>query len=276
MRTILIALLTSLPVFAAPNTGTIVAHLQLSDSVRQQLASGAITVKITASSNLAVTTTSDTARFDDVPPGHYSLRAFITAPREMYVVNPNDVVNVDVKPGAVTEATMAIPSLIVSGHVTYRGEPVRGQMQLWASSHTRDDWGFTVPFDEQCGFFFPLPHAGDWDVDVIWDHGKASTPLSHFAINGPRDIALPEGSIAGAVVDEQGNAVPGAHVRAVQGRAMAYTTANADGLFTIEGLPAGKWNVETHSGRQATSQPVAVELAENGVKEHVVVRVGGK
>jgi hypothetical protein len=261
-------LLAAIPAFAERLT----VHLQLSDSVRAALQRGDLKGFYVGVDDRSVFTTETTAVLDGVDPGKRSLRVIFNARTGYWALDPNGI-PVDVKPGA--EVTVPVDALFVTGTIALHGKPFHGSMNLWPSERTRKSWGFSVPADEDGKFAFPLPRAGAYDLQLGWKNRGQSASLPRFEFVGPEaNIVLPEGTIAGRVVDAQGKGVVGMKVLAKLDAStprplVAVSTSDADGNFSIEGLPAGTWAVE------AGGKPVQdVVLTDGQHKDGVLVHVG--
>ncbi|HEV2719880.1 MAG TPA: hypothetical protein VG323_07650, partial [Thermoanaerobaculia bacterium] len=88
----------------------------------------------------------------NVGPGKTSVRAFLRAGGQIYVVNPKDT-NVDVAPDAPAMVTVPVHALFITGTVTQNGKLFPGhQMNIFPSvppaPPSRDNFGFAVPFKD--------------------------------------------------------------------------------------------------------------------------------
>jgi hypothetical protein len=261
-------LLAAIPAFAERLT----VHLQLSDSVRAALQRGDLKGFYVGVDDRSVFTKETTAVLDGVDPGKRSLRVIFSARTGYWALDANGI-PVDVKPDA--EVTVPVDALFVTGTIALHGKPFHGNMNLWPSERVpHKSWGFSVPADEEGKFAFPLPHAGAYDLQLGWKDRGQSASMPHVEFNSPEaHIEMPEGTIAGRVVDAEGKGVTGvkvlAKLEASPRPLLALSTSDADGNFAIEGLPAGTWTVE------AGNKPVQdVVLTDGQRKEGVLVHVG--
>jgi uncharacterized protein YfaS (alpha-2-macroglobulin family) len=73
--------------------------------------------------------------------------------------------------------------------------------------------------------------------------------------------------IMGTVVDQRGGAMEGAAVTAlsVSGGAPRNTRVNADGRFTLAGIPAGEYDVKVSNGAASVSRRITLEVRDRGV-----------
>jgi hypothetical protein len=172
---------------------TVNVHLDLSPSVAERLHDGTISaIKVMAmrenwKPGVMAETISDTAVLRELtPPGNYTVRAFLLIKGTLYVVDP-DGTAIDVQPGSESDVHVPIDSLIVEGTTLYHGQPLRGQMSIRPSEHKPGNWGFAVPFDKDGKFAFPLPHAGNWDLDIASRALKGSAKLTNYEF-GPSDV----------------------------------------------------------------------------------------
>ncbi len=263
-----ILLLAAVPAFAERVT----VHLDLSDSVRAALGRGDIKGVYVSVAGHSVLTKETTTIVDDVPPGKASERAFLNTGRGNYVVNPKEP-PVDVKAGV--EVTVPIHSLLVIGTLSLHGKPVHGNIHFWPSEPSRDNWGFVVASDEEGRFIAPLPHAGPYDLAVDWRNRVQIAMVPHVEFREPEArIDLPDGVVAGRVVDADGKGVAGVKVLAMLNASKpppvgGLAVTDLDGNFAIEGLIGGTFQL---SAAEWPSIDVVVPDGER--KEGVLLRVG--
>jgi hypothetical protein len=263
-------LLAAIPAFAERVT----VHLQFSDSVRAAIARGDIQNIAVGIDDRTIVTKETTAVIDNVDPGMRKLHAILmTRQHGNFVADANPML-VDVKPGV--EVTVPVDVLFVTGEASLHGKPFHGDINVWPSERVpHQSWGFSAPADEEGKFAFPVPRAGAYDLQMTWKNRGQSAPLPRFEFKGTEaHIAMPEGTIAGRVVDAEGKGVQGVKVIAKLNASTpqqfgALAMSDVDGNFSIEGLPAGTWTVE------AGGKPVQdVVLTDGERKEGVLVRVG--
>jgi hypothetical protein len=266
----------------------LVIHLDLTDSIREHLAAERIkTIKVIASSPRAKTLSVDTKEpmvtFEEALPGKWTVRPLLVMGGSTYVVDPPQGIEVEVPAGTRIDLTVPVRGLVFAGRVTVAGEPVRGhgQMNLRPSEPNSGDWGFAVPFDNEGRFAFPLPRAGKRDLIVASRKISTMVPGFHFReadARGEMEIELPEGVIAGRVVDIDGNAVPSVRVSASlehEGKdrpVTAGTVSDDKGEFEIQGLVGGRWTVAA-SNPKASSEPLQVSLLSDSRTEGVLLRL---
>jgi iron complex outermembrane recepter protein len=84
-----------------------------------------------------------------------------------------------------------------------------------------------------------------------------------------RLLAQSGGTISGAVLDQLGKSIPGAKVTAKSdaGAVSGSTTTDADGHFTIGGLAAGTYSVETTSPGFALNSRRGVQISAGGTQD---------
>jgi len=189
---ILALLLLAVPAFAE----TVTVHFDVSNSVRDAMARGEIkALRVQIATQGFHDTKTTTAVVKDVAPGTWTARAFIQTAAETYVVDPAGV-KVEVVPGLPADVTVPVHSIFVTGSVA-RGDKPLHQFSVRPSEHKPGTWGFAAPIDSEGRFAFPVPHAGDYDLEVWLEGRKRLTTIEHFPIkDGDRDIhvALPEAS----------------------------------------------------------------------------------
>jgi len=83
--------------------------------------------------------------------------------------------------------------------------------------------------------------------------------------------------ITGAVVDQQGGALEGATVtvRGVSNGAARSTWVNADGQFSLAGIPEGEYEVQVSNGAETVSRRVTLQVRDRGVLSVVLRQPGG-
>lgn len=90
------------------------------------------------------------------------------------------------------------------------------------------------------------------------------------------DLLLEEarGGIRGAVRDEAGAPIAGAHVIAQSSSGWAQTKTDAAGAFALPGLPEGAWRLHAVAPGYAASPRLDVTLALDGALDGIALRVG--
>jgi hypothetical protein len=298
-RTVALALLL-MPFLFSPGsllaeTGSpsdVVIHLDLTDSVRAYLKNGR-TIKVSAfkvqplsmshNPGAVADTKTDTALLHALPPGSWKIVTMIDM-GPLYLME--DDRQIEVPPGTRIEETISIPGIIATGRVTLHGRPLYGQMSLWPVDGD-NKWGFSVSFDKAGRFAFYLPHPGKWDLQMMGREESVSALIPGFEI---RDIdalheitiQLPDGAIAGKVLDDAENGVAGVRIVArlagPDRRPIgAETVSGKDGVYTLEGLAAGTWVVEAPAPRvrfpTIAFEPLTIALSSESRKEGVVLHV---
>jgi len=269
MARLLALLLVAVPAFASD----VFVHLDLSDSMRAGLESGAIQalrVEIAAPHREAriVETKQPVAIVSDVDAGTWRLRAFVLTRDATYIVHPRGE-EIAVAADTRADVLVQVPALFVSGTMTLRGTPFAGRMLLSPSQRDRASWSVAVPLDEKGRFAFPVPWPGEWDLQLYARGAETSARVPRVAFRTTRvDVALPEGAIRGRVVDASGHGVAGVRVLATLNEDVAGGTVSGnDGRFTLDALLGGTWTL-TVPGQK----PVKVELPEGARKDVVLLR----
>jgi hypothetical protein len=193
-RSLILALLLLLTVPAFAEDVTV--HLDVSDSVRDAMARGQIkALRVAIATQGYADTTTTTATISNVAPGTWTARAIILTAMTQYVVDPAGM-KVDIAAGVPSVLTLPVHSIFVTGSVALQGKQLH-QFSVWPSERKPGTWGFAAPIDGEGRFAFPVPHAGDYNMEVWLEGRKRLTTIEHFPIkDGDREIhvALPEDS----------------------------------------------------------------------------------
>ena len=120
--------------------------------------------------------------------------------------------------------------------------------------------------------------AGYLEVRGRTPVGRASSGASKIDLNLEHDRGPFNGmaEMTGSVVDQQGGALEGATVTAlgVSVGAARSTWVNANGRFTLAGIPAGEYDVIVSNGAESVSRRVGLKVRDRGVLS-VVLRQAG-
>ncbi len=267
-----------------PPPSELVVHFDVSDSLLHHLREGLFKLKVFASvpaapgrAPITLEATEPTATFADFPPGKWRLFTAIALDKP-FIADKNPV-EVEVPAGTRIDVTVPVPGLLFAGTLRHRGEPFPAHMNLQPVKMTPDDFGFAASTDAEGRFAIPLRRAGSWSLMVRPRDSRrknfgAVIPAVEFREADARRemvIDLPEGSVAGRVVDSEGNGLR-ATVAALleeqeEGRSTrALTATEDDGEFILDLLVAGKWKLEPTSQTLA-GDPVTVTVetdAETG------------
>jgi Carboxypeptidase regulatory-like domain len=169
-----------------------------------------------------------------------------------------------------TPIAIRVDIIQLEGRLTLGGEPVMAALVFGGArgaSRQRFD------SDEKGEFSGPLPHAGEWPVEVRGTTPAIEVFLPKVAVEplkGERrahvEIELPNTRLRGRVVDDKRRPVPAAFidVTPVQdpGNRGVQKLVGSGGEFEIFGLPEGMAVVEA-SSREGTSEQLYVRLEED-------------
>ncbi len=109
-------------------------------------------------------------------------------------------------------------------------------------------------------------------VSIRWGSALAVTVVLLLGAAAPaRLVAQSAGTISGAVLDQLAKAIPGAKVTAKSenGSVSGSATTDGDGHFTIGGLAAGTYSVETTSPGFALNTRRGVHVSASGTAGHL-------
>lgn len=175
---------------------------------------------------------------------------------------------IEVEPG-MAPVTLEIPLVEVEGVLRGLAEPQRAEVWFGGLDGARRV-GFFV--DEDGRFDGVLPGEGEWPVTVLPRRGaepRSVAPVEVRRAPGQRvahvELELPRSRLAGRVVDDEGDEVAGARVKAhsvgsPHGREGAISDER--GGFAFEGLAAGRYWVLAESG-SAVSDATLADVAED-------------
>jgi len=110
--------------------------------------------------------------------------------------------------------------------------------------------------------------------------GSSSSGASRIDLNIEHERGPFNGlaEISGSVVDQQDGAIEGATVtaRGVSGGATRSAWVNANGQFTLAGIPAGEYDVKVSNGAETVSRRVTLQVRDRGVLSVVLRLEGGR
>ena len=168
---------------------------------------------------------------------------------------------------------IAIDVVAVRGRVTRAGEPIAARLDFLRAGGRKA----RLQSGEDGLFAGHLPNEtrGGWAVKVTPAGSSASVHVRDVAVApvdglARVDLDLPDGRLAGKVVDESGNGLPSTltfrrdDVRVVEAR-----TAS-DGTFSLRGLPLGAVEIQA-SNRLGDSEPLERTLEEDEGDAIVIV-----
>ncbi len=204
------------------------------------------------------TTTSDESgeyRFDDLPPGTYEVQVTVPTGVEVWTTG--------VTAGAVAWVgpdTCAVPL----GNL--RGRACNEQTGAWIAGATvrlDDPAGTSTTADPSGRWVLPGLVAGDYLVTITgpsYNGTRTATVRPAETTDlGPLECRGASGGVSGRICGAEGYWLSGASVRVVLGDGtMVETTTDADGRYTLVGLPDGTHQVEVSRGSFNTSFSVTV------------------
>ncbi len=220
-------------------------------------------------------------RFEELLPGKWRLMGLVKiADGRPFPGGSEEIV---LAPGADSNARLELTNRVFHGRVTFEGAPVEGFMNL-RPLVPPDRNGMNVRLDERGTFRVPLEGPGTYTVRVSDLHRErlpdAVVPEVRFEDpDDPVEIRLPEGRIAGVVVDDEGRPVPGAKIKSQSNQPVEKGTrfnearrldrAQSDGEFAVAALAPGTWTLvaEAESGESLPRTfQIAADQRVDGVR----------
>jgi len=181
---------------------------------------------------------------------------------------------------------LEVPVVLVDGRVTRDDEPFEGP--LWFRSRYAERT-FRFDADDRGLFAGYLPNEGLWKIQVLLDsRAERQEIVPVYVERAPGasravvEIEIPDLTLAGEVVDEDGQPVAEARVEATlfvvepdreaekepRLTPLFYTTeTDEDGAFELNGLSEGTINLAARH-REKTSDQVLEKLAEGSIAPH--------
>lgn len=211
------------------------------------------------------------AVFDAVPAG--SWRAGALAQAQGGTAVPVGNVPVEVVGGAQVDVTVPLADMLTRGLVKRGSEAVNGMLTL---SPTDRRGAHQVVLVEDGRFSLLLEREAEFRASLQTFDGNripAVAPVTFRPKDDETVIVLGTGRIGGRVEDERGGGAPDARVVAVRPgdrRTEAQVQAGSAGVFELDALPAGQWQVHAFApGRR--SEPQLVELRDDEVMRGIVL-----
>ncbi len=220
----------------------------------------------------------------NVPGGKLDWSDFSALRRTVTVV---DGETLDVRIGGIDEN-----AIVVRGRVTRGGKPLDGvRVSAWSEAPRTEGADRPMPSArarDDGSYELPLPSAGRWNVSFR-SEGGASTSRSIDVPPGPSyalDVDLPNGKLAGRVVDRAGAGVARQNVwivleagtpRGDRPSTTGQATSAADGRFSVEGLAPGTYEARVtqfnlaNESRYGSARVGGVVVPETGSAKEVVI-----
>jgi len=209
---------------------------------------------------------SGTLRFDDVPRGRWPIR--IRPAGRAGADHP-----VDVESGQVTERTVTIDAIPVSGRVTRGREPVPGATVQIRARAARglptDEGGFVrAKSDEDGRYEATVLTEGLHDFVLILEEVPVTSRSAFVGKGGVEvDFDLNEHAVRGRVVDDEGRPVEGATVALRLGTFHRLVDSTTDGRFEFPILGRGPARLFASRRGFRDSEPSVVEVGDGPVPE---------
>jgi Carboxypeptidase regulatory-like domain len=173
--------------------------------------------------------------------------------------------SIEVRPGQAPHV-LRLPLVEVAGEVLLGDEPLRAQ--IWFGGVFG---AVRVPAesDEEGRFTTVLPEQDEpWRVEVVHPESQVHATLTEVPVRkAPGQtvarvrLEVPDTAMRGEVVDEEGEPVVGARLRALGPGTSPRAASGEKGKFELRGLSPGEWTLEASAdGRQ--SEPAVVRFEE--------------
>jgi len=208
-------------------------------------------------------------RFGELPAGTWRVEGIARAGDGKPF--PAGSTELELLPGERRTFVLELADSLYRGRVTYQGLPVEGSLSIRPLAPA-DRRGMNVLLGPDGEFRLPLEGPGTYTVQVFdRDERFRDATLPEVPFEDPDEpvhLRVPEGRIAGWVIDAAGEPVPEARVevRSRQGledekfvEARRSQPADPAGGFALEALTPGAWTLSARSG-ELESEPRVVEL----------------
>jgi hypothetical protein len=203
----------------------------------------------------------------DLAPGHFAL-AVNGSYRSRWSYEDFEL------PSGATTRTVRLPFVQVEGEVRIGDEPLMALLWFGGAHGATKIPAKSFP-DGKFQVVLPETESKVWRVEVVneLENLRGVVPELKVEKAPGRDVArvtvvLPDTSVSGEVVDEQGRPVPGAHV-GVGGKDFFTVKADEQGRFELRALEAGDWHLEGTAeiaGRSLTSDDIPIRVGREPVE----------
>ncbi|HEX6084065.1 MAG TPA: carboxypeptidase-like regulatory domain-containing protein [Thermoanaerobaculia bacterium] len=189
--------------------------------------------------------TDGAASFDAVPPGSWVASAIARLPRGSTLsVGKAEVF---VPPGGWITASVSIADSVYRGKITGGDVPDGAVLSLQGAEGSRSADQFTTIVDRR--FEVLLENPGTFRASIQRQDGArivAPRPVVFDSADREVEIILGQGKITGIVENTRGEPLSKVTVEA-HGEGEARARSNEQGVFTLDALPAGKWQIFARS-----------------------------
>lgn len=218
---------------------------------------------------------SGVAEFAELPPGVWQIRVVVGAGKGAASLAQERIL---VQPGELSDVELEVQSFTFKGQVVRRGQPVSGMLELRPVSPTHPT-GQSVrcEIDEEGRFVVSVAELGRY-LALVSGAGGPQWQAGTVDLADPSGellIRVPSGSIRGIVVDGSDMPAPRARIDAYLPTAVedgspnaavwVSATAGADGVFVLDSLQPGRWDVTAKLGRSLSDRLDVTVPAEGDV-----------
>ncbi len=207
--------------------------------------------------------------FERVPPGRWQVSVDLATPSGSKKTLARQVV--DLAPGGFE--TLEIESRVhrFHGRVVRRGEPLAAEIAFKPLQIDKGGQVFTTS-SEEGDFEILLDAPGLYNAVVATEDGEIRAMVSRVVFENPEEtveVVIPEGTITGIVIGQEGFPIAGASVHARLARKVdqnelsSTTESGSNGRFSFDSLSAGLWQL-TATKEMLGSELQDHELAADG------------
>ncbi len=220
------------------------------------------------------------ARFAEISPGSWRLTGVIDFGGRR---SPAGETIIDIEPGEIHRASLALSDLLFAGEVRLGDEPVEGVLTL-VPTPLDGRRKMTVRTDAEGNFTVSVERTGSYRVEVSDREGRFQRAIVRGVVledpDEPLIIKLPSARITGHMIAPRGvPLIAQVHLCqsddsiAALGHIERRTRSDKDGRFELEALGEGDWTLTATAGK-LRSRPRTFHLAAGELLQEIEVKLG--